>query len=370
MHASEIPTTEATGSVEALWGLALYPAGCSHCRQAHLVPARMIGSRCPNCAVETLEPQQALLRREAPELIIPFQVDRSRLETAFQRFTEGVWLPPDDLNPQTLLERAVPVFWPMWLVDAEITGDWQAEIGYDYQVKSSQESYTGGDWRTREVVENRIRWEPRMGRLERRFNNVAVPALEDHDLLSQRVGSYRREVVRPFSPDLLDDAALRVPDLPPESAWPLAESNLKIAAADECRLAAGGQHVRSFSLRAEYDSLHWTQLLQPLYVSYYTPDDGQPQMVYVNGQTGAAGGLRLASQRKGWLWAGITAAISLGLLLLGLLVSALGAVTPPVAVLGIVLVVLGVIAGIFAVVPAIWPWQWNRTQQDQKIVKG
>lgn len=370
MKAPSIPTTEAAESAEALWGLPLQPVGCRSCGQAYLVAYEQVGSRCPNCAQEQLEPQPALLRREPPERMIPFQVDQPGLLAILQRFTEGVWLHPDDFTAQILFERAVPTFWPMWLVDADMAGNWQAEIGYDYQVKSSQESYAGGGWRTRDVVENRIRWEPRVGQLERHYDNIAVPALEDHDFLTRRVGRYHRDAELPFSPERMHGAALRVPDLPPESAWPQAESNLKKAAAEECRSAANGQHVRSFALRAGYRALRWTQQLQPLYMTYYTTDDGKPHMVYVNGQTGTVGGRRLASQRKGWLWAGVGAAISLTLFLLGLMLSALGAVAPPVAALGIVLVVLGVIAGLLAVIPAVYPWQWNRGQQEPKIVKG
>ena len=137
--------------------------------------------------------------------------------------------------------------------------------------------------------------------------------------------------------------------------------------ARDCQQAAGGQHIRNFSARLEYEDLNWTQLLLPVYFSYYTDDDGVPHPVYINGQTGRVGGFRLASQRKGWKWAGITAAVALAVFLASLLSFALGALLPAAAVLGVALAVLALIIAAGAIVPAVWPWQWNRRQRESRI---
>jgi hypothetical protein len=115
-------------------------------------------------------------------------------------------------------------------------------------------------------------------------------------------------------------------------------------------------------LQANYTDLNWTQLFLPLFVTYYTTDDGQRYPVYINGQSGAISGVRLASQRKGWQWAGILAGIAAGLVLLGLLSFAAAVLLPPLSILGGLLVFLAFLVAIAAVVPAIWPWQWNRKQ--------
>jgi hypothetical protein len=114
--------------------------------------------------------------------------------------------------------------------------------------------------------------------LQRHYANVAAPALSDQARLERLAGQYRRDQAGPFDPAQLGGAAVRVPDLPPESAWPAA---LDSAAAEECRQAAGAQHGRNFALRADYQSLNWTQLLLPLYVTYYSDDAGQAHPVYI-----------------------------------------------------------------------------------------
>jgi hypothetical protein len=363
MTAPNLPAVDLTGSIENIWGIALQPMGCSVCRQAHLAPASWLGKACPACGRGRLESQPALLRRETPEMMLPFRVDRTHLAAALASFTKGVWLAPDDFTPASLLNRAVPVFWPVWLVDCDAAGDWQAEAGFNYQVKSSQERYGSAGWQTNEVIETRIRWEPRLGQLKRHYDNLAAPAASDHQRLMVMVGGYQGSQAIPYQADLIGSAALRVPDLQPEAAWPLAESAIQKAAAGEVQQACASAHLRNFTLHAGYSGLNWTQRLLPAFATYYTADDGVPQVVLINGQSGQVGGLRLASQRKGWRLAGLLAGIGALLFLLGLALMALGALLPPIAVLGLVLVIGGIGLALGAIIPAAWPWQWNRQQR-------
>lgn len=365
-----IPTSQVIEDIETLWGVPYRPAGCDHCRRVFLVDEAAIEMNCPACQRGRLTAQPALLRREPPELNIQFQIQRDRLLSILSSFAEGVWLRPDDFNPKALLERAVPLFWPMWLVDCTISGSWQAECGYEYQVKSSQESYIHGNWQTREYLETRLRWESRLGQIERPYHNIATPALEEHQTWLRQTGGYRLENAVAYQPGQLPPALVRVPDLPQETIWPTAQDSLHKAAAEDCRKAANAQAIRNFSPQADYRAQHWTQLLLPLYLTSYTDDAGQPQMIFVNGQTGAISGARLASQKKGWKWAGIIAAFAAVLFLLALLSAALTTLYPPLITVASILGFLALVVGGAALIPAIWPWQWNRRQQGQKVMSS
>jgi hypothetical protein len=357
-----LPLSTVIDSSAEIWGIAREPAGCSHCKQAHLVEASLVGGICPNCVRGKLESQPALLRQEPPEHMIPFSQSAEDLYTILKNFTKGVWLRPDDFNPTDLLQRLTPVFWPEWLIDSDVVGYWSAEMGYDYQVKSSEEIYRTGQWQTREKIETRVRWEARVGQIARRYDNIRVPAMEEHQRLLQTIGGFQTNRVIPYRPERLGQASMRVPDLPPESAWSMAQSNLDRAAGKDCAQASAAQHVRNFNLRAGYESINWTQLLLPVYVTYYTDDQGQAHPVYINGQTGTAGGIRLASQHKGWIWAGVILAIAIVLFVLGLISFAATPLFAPLGVLGGVLVLIGLGMGIFSIVLAVWPWRWNRGQ--------
>jgi hypothetical protein len=356
----ELPAAEIIESTVNLWGLPLQPAGCPQCQQTYLVEAARIGQACPGCATGRLEPQPVRLRPEPPELLIPFKHSPADLRQLIDRFIKPVWLRPDDCNQRNLLQRLTPIYWPMWLVDSDLSGDWQAEMGYDYQVKSSQESYAQGGWKTRELVETRIRWESRLGQLTRHYDNAAAPALSDAVALTTRIGATSRGPAVPYSPVALSQAVVRVPDLHPENAWPQAQAALHQAAAEECQQASQAQHVRNYAIQATYANLHWTQLLQPMYATYYLDDQSRPQILLVNGQSGVIGGPRRASQRKGCLFSGIGLGISVFLLFLYVLLVVAGRSIPALASLAVVTICLVLGVGITSLVFAAWPWQWNR----------
>jgi hypothetical protein len=369
MNIQSLPSTKVLNSAEDIWGINLVPAGCNYCQQAYLTAPGNMGRFCPNCGKAELISQPARIRPEPPEMLIPFKIRQKELTEVLTKFTKGVWLHTDDFNPQNLLQRIIPAFLPMWLVDSKTSGDWQAEVGYDYQVKSSKESYGSGQWRTQEVIRTRIRWESRLGQLNRQYENIPVPAMSDHSRILRIAGNYLIAQAIPYSPKNLGKASLRIPDLQPENAWHMAKSSLIKEAAKECQVASNGQHTRNFALNASYDELNWTQLLLPVYTTYYLDDNEEPQIVYINGQSGKVDGLKLSSQRKGWIWAGIIGAIAVGTFLLGLLLLSLGTVVPPLAIIGPILVILAFVIGCGAIIPAAWPWQWNRKQQEQKIIQ-
>jgi hypothetical protein len=356
-------STQVTESVAELWGVPLQPAGCRKCGQAHLVDASRLGQVCPNCANGTLEPQPARLRTEPPELLVPYRKTQADFRLALENFTKPVWLAADDFTAGKLLQRAMPVYWPMWLVDSHVVGAWQAEVGFDYQVKSSQESYVSSGWQTREVIETRQRWEPRTGQIARHYDNIHSPALTDHARLVGLVGEYQLNQAVPYNTAGIGQSILRIPDLLPDSAWPLAQANLDRAAAADCQKAAAVKYIRNFSIKADYQDRRWTQLLLPMLVSYYTDDDGKAHPVLINGQSGAVGGVRVASQRKGWKWAGIIAAIAALILLVSLLSLAAGAVMPPLLAVGIIGVIIAILLVFAAIVPAVWPWWWNQKSE-------
>jgi hypothetical protein len=353
-------------TIASVWLTSLQLAACPACKRQFLVQADGPGITCPRCVNNKLEPAHELLRPEGPELLVPFRFTSNNLRPTLEKFIKQVWLRPDDMETERMLERVVPLFWPIWLVDSDIRGNWQAENGYDYQVKSSKESYGSGGWRTSEVLETRIRWEPRCGQIQRHYDNVKVPALSDHQRLHGLVGAYQYEQAQPYQPDLLSGTLLWSPDVQPESAWAQAQARLDEAAARECLQAVGAEHVRGFNLQANYESRHWTQMLLPLYVTWYSDDQGQPHPIYLNGQSAVPGGMRFASQRNGWRLAGKLLAGAGVCLLITLLFALLGMLFPPSLVLSAILGIVALILAGAAIVPAAWPWWWNKGQVEKK----
>jgi len=368
MSKPSFTSTEVIKSAEKVWGTSLQPAGCIKCKQAYLVTAENMGKLCPLCAGSLLESQPARIRSEPPESIIPFRIKPGDLKNIFSGFVKGIWFKPGDFNPLSMMERIQPVYWPRWMVDSDMAGIWQAEAGFDYEVKSSRESYSGGGWQTNEIVETRVKWEPRTGQLFRHYDNVVTPALTCEDRLINIIGDYNTGDFFPYSPEHIEKTVLHIPDLIPESAWPLAETGFKQWAANECAIASGAQHIRNFTIQADYENLNWTQLLFPMYFTYYKDDSGKAHPVYINGQTGNIGGIRLSSQKKGWIWGGIFGVATLILFIITLLLGLLGIAFLPVLLIAAFTCFSGFVTGILAVVFVIWPWRLNRQQKTFQAV--
>ncbi|MFN2166169.1 MAG: hypothetical protein ACK2U9_07880, partial [Anaerolineae bacterium] len=235
---------EAT-DVAAAWGVPLTAIHCSKCGEAHLVTD--VPPRCPFCLEGPVEPQPAYLPEEPPEQAVDYQVSRIELRAALERWTKGIWFRPSDMQADKLTQRAQRYLIPLWLVDGQVQATWRADVGFDYQVVSYQDRYRDGTgWSSQEVQESRIRWEPRVGRLERRYENLPAPALDDHRKLMGRLGEYNLSQRNAYTPETVDAAAVRIPTLEPDAAWPGAQTAFARAAQAECQEAAGADHIRDF----------------------------------------------------------------------------------------------------------------------------
>jgi hypothetical protein len=364
------PSTPIIEESQTLWDTDRQPAGCTHCQRGFLVQELFLNTVCPLCRQGKLEPQPLRMRLEQPEQVLPFRINQHKLHAIYENFVSEVWIKPDDFTSDLLLKRSIPVFWPLWLVDSDISGSWQMEAGFDYQVESTKEIFASGQWQSQKNIETRVRWEPRLGKISTHVSNVAVPALTDHQNRQQMTGQYAIDQANAFDPTQLGNALMEIPNLPPEDAWPLAKPQVDKTAAKICANAAGAQHLRHFTLKATDDNLTWTQFFLPLYATFYTDDEGQPQSLIVNGETGAIHGPQLASRKKGLQIAGILAGGSGLLLVLALIGLLLTAVFPPAGIFAAVIGVLGIGLGISAIIPAVWPGQWNRKQESARISTG
>jgi len=361
------PETSVFEETQTPWQTDYQPVGCPNCRRVFLVPPALQNTTCPVCRHAILEPQPARLTTNEPEKLLPFRIEKTELSTIFTEFESGVWLKPKDFTAETLLKRTQSVFWPMWLVDSDVDGHWQMEAGFDYQVQSSKEVYSGGQWQSLKQIENRIRWEPRLGTAAIHVDNIRIPALEEHHNRQQMTGAYPLDQATAFTPQQLEIACMEVPDLSPREAWRMAKPQVQRELGRICASASGAEHGRDFAIKADYKNLHWTQFLLPMYTTYYLDDEGQPQIIIINGRTGSIHGPRLASRKRGLQIAGILAGIAGAFFIIALIGLLLATVFPPSGLIAAFLGVLGLGVGIAAIIPAVWPGRWNRTQGEPRI---
>ncbi len=355
------------------WGFDARYAVCNHCGWSYLLPPQIQSKTCPHCfrseldVHEALAPdfEQNLVHTAPPELVIPHQLPAEEIAKRVQDFARGIPFAPRDLTPQNLAGRLQQIFLPIWLVDASVRATWQFEAGFDYQVVSHQERYSdyGGGWKTQEVKETRVRWEPRLGRLERLYPNLPVPALEEHRELQRSLGDYDQSAARPYQPEMALRSLVKLPNRAQDDAWSDAIPKLQAVAAKECQAAAGANHQRDFRWSPEFVERNWTLLLAPIFTTYYLDDERQPQAIYINGQSGQVSGVRRASSQRARRASLVILAVALVLFLISAALALAGVAVPvlvPLAGLGFLLAVLMALS---AIIPVAMVWQFNRSQR-------
>src|SRR5262245_541508 len=216
------PTSVPVGgaAIAAAWGGPLELVGCDTCDWAALVPPGLVERACPNCFRSSLTEREEVAYSQPPELALPFAATPGQVAQGLRAFQASIPFAPADLDPRRLGQRLRRVYVPMWLVDGGVSASWQAQLGYDYEVVSYQDSFSdAAGWGSNEQIETRIRWEPRVGRLSREYDNIPAPALEGFGLWRERLGDYDVHSAQPYRADLLGNMAVRLPNRAPRDAW-------------------------------------------------------------------------------------------------------------------------------------------------------
>ncbi len=345
------------------WYGELIPAFCCHCNQSFFMKPNLLDRYCPICFEIGFEIHPILTFLEKPELILPFRINHEQVAGIFKRFLDNFWLNPNDLNPANLQSRASFNYWIMWLMDAQVDGFWKAEMGFDYKIKSSVESFKNQTWDSKDEIDIKTRWESRMGEVHRMYQNINLPALDQHGKFIRMIGDYDLKYVSPISDIDLQEMVV-APAINPQKVWDQAILQLDKAVENECKSACDAQYIRGFTNSAEYTNPNWTLLLLPYIATYYINDTGEKVPVYINGQSGQIHGLRFASTRKALTLAGIGGIFAFIMFISGILAMTFASILPPLPVVGFILVTISLILGISAVVPLIWSLFHNQQEKE------
>lgn len=359
---SSIPTARST------WQTDLDTAVCEHCQWRFLVPGQNPPPVCPNCCHGPLALLPGGLPEMPypypPELAAPFEVTDHALEAAIRGFASSIPFAPKDLTPDRLQARMQPVFLPMWLVDSNVAAIWKAEAAYKYEVISHQESFDGdlGHWTTHEVKEPRLRWETRLGRLNREYQNVPVPATDDHKRVEQLLGHFSLKQILPYHPDRIQQTLIRLPDNAPQEIWNDASAVFQKTASTECQQACEADQIRQFRWKPRFSQPNWTLLLLPIYASYYQDDQGHTHPVLFHGQTGKAVGKGRASIKQAGRTSIELFLAGLVLFFTGLLLDPLTRSNPLFNLVSTSMLLIGIAGAVACFLPYLIAWDYNRKQ--------
>lgn len=351
------------------WGVPLRAAVCEVCNLTFLIHTADNKLICPVCfqaQLEHLEGDLAAFQHlSPPEMIIPWALSPGRMGQLIDDFASGIPFSPQDLNIANLNQRIKYVYLPKWLVDVKTEASWNAEMGFNYQVVSHQERFdqNRGGWKTQQVEEQRIRWEARLGDLERFYQNIAAPALEGNTRLSKLADHSEYGSGLPYESQALGSGIVCLPNRSKQDAWKQALPALRYLAADDCRMASEADHVRQFDWSPKFDEQNWTMLLQPIATTFYLDDDQKAQPILIHGQSGQIKGIRRASMKKARRVSITILIIALVLFVAGLASLALSPILPVIVGLSAIGVAASFALALSALIPVVIVWWFNRNQE-------
>jgi len=359
------------------WGTELQAAVCTHCQWRYLIPCGPRPPICPNCSRDRLlileekhlDPSASF----APELVLPPSLSVDALKETLRGFVASNPFPPKSLTLAGLSSRLSLVYLPLWLVDGTVSADWQAEAGFDYEVVSHQEFFNGdwNKWESREIREPRIRWENRVGRMLRSYQNVKTPALEDAGAIEKHIGAFDLSSARSYHPSCLQipdiqQACIRLPDQSPKEVWSETTAAFQQNAAAECQQACVCNHLRQFHWKANFSQVNWTLMLLPVYATRYLDDNRQPQTVLVHGQSGKVHGLCKASMRRAGRSSLVILLISALFFLAGLLTELIHITAQMMPGISVYLLIPGIVGVLASIIPLIIAWDFNHRQMLER----
>jgi hypothetical protein len=346
-------------------------AACPECGVGFAVPPSMASALpiCPNCVQAPLDllddTARAGLVVHQPEAYIPFSVPQQQLPAAIEKLTKRVPFRPLDMRTDKLMARVQQVYVPFWWVDAHLTGQWKAEVGYEYEVKSHRERYERGRVMSQAMTETRLRWEPRIGTVDRTFENVPSSALESDRQFKNRYGRVDVDQRQAYTDQALGNALIRLPSRGPAESWSDAETRLHAIVQAEVLKACEGAKIRQFQWQITPGERNWTYLLMPAYITYYTGPDRLNKWILINGQTGKIEGDLRANFSQALLLTGGGFAFALGAFVLAVIMILL-----PSFALGNLISVLAFIAGLvfslIALIPVTLAWNYNRGRHAEE----
>ena len=321
------------------WGTARQVLHCESCGGQLSIPEGTVSTTCPFCASNqvnvTASPEESL----RPRFLIPFKVKPEQTQKLAKTWLGKGWFHPNALSANTFISQFTGIYLPFWTFDTKVTAHWRAQVGYEKTVRHYNASTK--KWETRTKID--WRWED--GNVQINIDDHLVPGSTrrhiSHRILEQLYPYHMKGLVA-YEPDYLAGWRAQAYETTLTEAWESGKSAIRERAKEACYQDIPTQHVRNFSMSADFQDESWRYILLPVYLTAYKYEDDTFQMM-VNGQTGVVAGQKPVAWWK--IWLAIAAMLAPGIILglAGLPLLLLGGAGVILIAVGIILFVIGLV---------------------------
>lgn len=278
------------------WGAERKVVACKRCGAHTTLDPHVSASACAFCGTSAVVEAPADANVVRPEGLLPFRVTKDSALNSFRVWVGKLWLRPSDLKKTSRVDKMQGVYIPFWTFDAATQSWWTADAGYYYYVDVRVNE--GGKLVTKR--EQRVRWEPASGTLQKFFDDVPVPASRGIDeSLCRDIEPYPTAELTPYEPSYLSGflAEENAIDLP--EALESAKERMRAAIRTACAAEVPGDTQRNLQVQSVFSAVAYKNALLPVWIAAYDYRN-KPYRFMVNGVTGKCTGT------APWSWVKIT----------------------------------------------------------------
>jgi Zn finger protein HypA/HybF involved in hydrogenase expression len=268
------------------WGAERKAVKCTRCGATTTFEPNVAAGSCAFCGAPTVVEAPPDAKMVRPAGLLPFRIVRDAAVNAFRKWLGGLWFRPGHLREQASLTSLKGVYVPFWTFDAATHSVWTAEAGYTYTV--TVQALENG--RTVDRQEQRVRWEPAEGVLEKLFDDLPVPGSRGIEpRLSQQLEPFPTHELVAYEPAYLAGFLAEEYAVGRDEALGEAKQRMASEIRSECVRHIPGDTYRNLEVDTRYSGVAYKNALLPLWIAAYQYRD-KAYRYLVNGVTGKAAG--------------------------------------------------------------------------------
>lgn len=276
---------EDAGAAARGMGVEQRAARCSNCGATVEFAEVRTAQTCPFCGSASVLPQSANRQLIRPESIVPLDVERTLVDKNFRTWLAGLWFRPNALR-QVRTHEARGVYVPYWTFDAHVRSEWSADAGYYYYVTVMVPVTRNGRTTMQPRQVRKIRWVPKWGQREDRYDDLLVHASRGvSEELARKLGGFDTRQLVPYRPEYLAGFLAEEYTVDLEAGWAVAREAIAAQQRVRCAGDVPGDTQRNLRVHNELSDVRWKHVLLPMWsVSYQF--QGKTWPVLVHGVTG------------------------------------------------------------------------------------
>lgn len=265
---------------------------CNACGAGFDLSADTHADECPFCGSNIVVPVN-LQRQLKPDAVIPFKIDESIANEAFQKWLKSLWFAPNSLKRLAMKKHPIQgTYIPYWAFDADTFTKYTGMRGKNYTTTVTVPTVVNGRTVMKRRTVVKIRWTPVSGSVSHDFNNVLVAGSElmpPH--LTKVMKNWQLHLSKVYDPKFLSGFKSELYQVGLPRGFKLSKHEMSHYIRRLIRYDIGGDHQRVHTQNTRYDEVGFKLMLMPLWVSAFLYQRKTYRFI-VNGQTGEVKGDR------------------------------------------------------------------------------